>query len=163
MLKFFARLQNGGGLYGFGLSEFNLNRLEFNDEPIFFDFGYVGHPNLFGLILYFGNFNDPIEVAANVEAVQEKCMPFIDPNRGVTGETLRVFPICKSIMQALRSTPLWSFEARVEIANPNDMQLFLSGRTEQELEEFFQRQGLISPRTKKTYKGFGKSNTRGKS
>ena len=56
MFKFVSHLPEGN-LYGFGLTETNLNRLEFNNEPIFFDFGYAGHPELFGLILYFRQFN----------------------------------------------------------------------------------------------------------
>ncbi len=104
-------LQNGGNLYGFGLSETNLNRLQFNDEPIFFDFGYAGHPKLFGLILYFDEFEKPEQIAANIDAVKERCIPFINQKHGVTGETLRVFPIAKSIMEKLRNTPLWSFDA----------------------------------------------------
>jgi hypothetical protein len=156
VIKFTALLQNGGNLYGFGLSEANLNRLEFNDEPIFFDFGYAGHPELFGLILYFGEFEEPAEIAANADAVNDHCIPFIDEKRGVTAETLRVFPIAKRIMRELRGTPLWSFQAKIHITNPSDMQMFLSGRTEHELEQYFLEKGLISPQTKRTYKGFGK-------
>jgi hypothetical protein len=156
MIKFVAALQGSGNLYGFGLSETNLNRLEFNDEPIFFDFGYTGHPELFGLILYFGEFEEPVEIAANADAVNDRCIPFIDEKRGVTGETLRVFPIAKRIMRELRGTPLWSFQAKTQITNPNDMQMFFSGRTEHELEQYFLEKGLISPQTKRTYKGFGK-------
>jgi len=38
----------------------------------------------------------------------------------------------------------------------NDVEVFLSGRTEQELEQYFVSKGLVSPKTKRTYKGFGK-------
>ena len=37
MIKFVAQLEQGN-LYGFGFTDTNLNRLEFNDEPIFFCF-----------------------------------------------------------------------------------------------------------------------------
>jgi len=74
MLKFTAELQNSGTLYGFGLAEANLNRLEFNNEPIFFDFGYAKHPELFGLILYFDEFYEPVEIAENVDAVKQRCI-----------------------------------------------------------------------------------------
>lgn len=156
MIKFTGGLQNGGTLYGFGLSESNLNRLEFNDEPIFFDFEYAEHPELFGLIFYMGEFKEPADIAANLDAVSQRCIPFLDAKHGVTVETLRVFPISKSIMQTFRETPLWSFQAHIEIINPNDLQLFFSGRTEQELEQYFQNAGLVGSQTKRTYKGFGK-------
>ncbi len=156
MLKFTAELQNGGNLYGFGLSETNLNRLEFNDEPIFFDFGYASHPELFGLILYFGEFEKPEQIAANIDAVKHRCIPFINQKYGVTPETLRVFPLAKSIMEKLRNTRLWAFDAQIEITNPSDKQLILAGRTEQELEEFFVQNGFVRPQTKRIYKGFGK-------
>ncbi|MBN3949421.1 MAG: hypothetical protein HWQ38_24325 [Nostoc sp. NMS7] len=155
MIKFLAELQNGGTLYGFGLAEANLNRLEFNNEPIFFDFEYAKHPELFGLILYFNEFEEPAEIAENIEAVQERSIPFIDEEHGVNGDTLRVFPIAKRIMREMR-TPLWSFQTKATITNPNDMQMFFSGRTEHELEQYFLEKGLISPKTKRTYKGFGK-------
>ncbi|PHJ65022.1 hypothetical protein VF04_04360 [Nostoc linckia z7] len=155
MLKFTASLQNGGTLYGFGLAESNLNRLEFNDEPIFFDFDYAGHPELFGLILYFGQFATPEEISANPDAVDNRCMPFIDEKYGVTGETLRVFPIAKSIMETMRNTHLYSFETKCEISNPNDIQLFFSGRTEQELADYFRKTGLVTQETRQ-YKGFEK-------
>lgn len=156
MIKIAAGLQNGGSLYGFGLSEANLNRLEFNNEPIFFDFGYAGIPKLFGLILYFGEFAKPEEIAVNPDAVKERCIPFVNEKRGVTGETLRVFPIAKSIMETFRSTPFWCFQAHIEITNSSDIQLFFSGRTEQELEQWFRDKGLITAQTKQTYEGFGR-------
>jgi hypothetical protein len=144
MLKFTAKMQNGGTLYGFGLAESNLNRLEFNDEPIFFSFEYAGHPKLFGLILYLGQFETPEEISANGEAVvSDRSIPFINEKHGVTGETLSVFPIARSIMEKMRSTPLWSFETQAQITNSNDIQLFFSGRTEQELRDYFIEGGLL--------------------
>lgn len=158
MLKCVAELKDGGNLYVFGLSETNLNRLQFNQEPIFFDFGYMGNPNLFGLILYFDAFNEPIEILANPDVVSECCAPFINEKHGVNGNTLRVFPIAKRIMGEFRTTQFWAFKTQVEITHPNDVQLFFSGRTEEEIEQHFRDKGLITAQTKKTYKGFGKRN-----
>ncbi|MEH2135405.1 hypothetical protein [Nostoc sp.] len=155
MLKLTAKLKNSGTLYCFGLSETNLNRLEFNNEPIFFDFDYAGHSDLFGLILYFDEFKEPTEIAANPHAVERRCIPFLNEKHNVTEKTLRVFPIAQNIMKTLRSKPLWSFQSKTQIANPDDIQLFLSARTEQELEQYFRREGFISPQTKE-YKGFRK-------
>ncbi len=59
-------------------------------------------------------------------------------------------------MEKLRNTPLWSFDAQIEITDPNDKQLIFAGRTEQELEEFFVQSGFVKPQTKRIYKGFGK-------
>lgn len=142
MLKFIAKLENGDNLYGFGLSESNLNRLQFNDEPIFFDFEYAGHPELFGLFIYFDEFQTPEEAASNLDVVKERCIPFIDESQGISGETLRFFPIVKSVMQKFRDTPFWGFDAKIKITNPNDQQLIFSGRTEQEMRQYL---GLIKP------------------
>jgi hypothetical protein len=66
MFKFVSGLEQGN-LYGFGLTEANLNRLEFNREPIFFDFGYANHPEIFGLILHTPEYKTPEDIAANIE------------------------------------------------------------------------------------------------
>lgn len=161
MIKFVARLAQGSGnLYGFGLTESNLNRLEFNHEPIFFSFDYAGHPNLFGLIVYTGEFETPLDIAGSLEttaeAVVKYCVPFFDEERGVTPETLRFFLIARSVMEQLRSTPFWGFDTEIEITNPADQQLFFAGRDSQDIESYLQKAGLISSRTKRTHKGFGK-------
>ncbi|MFN6538111.1 MAG: hypothetical protein RM021_017435 [Nostoc sp. EkiNYC01] len=156
MLKLLAELEGGGNLYLFGLPKTDLDRLQFNNEPIFFDFGYAGFPKLFGLILYFDSFEVPEEIDANIDAVKQSCLPFINEKRGVTGETLLFFPIAKSIMTEFRSTPIWGFEHRLQVSHPNDMQFFFSGKTEEELLDYFRREGLITPQTKQTYKGFEK-------
>lgn len=155
MIKFVA---NGteGSLYGFGLSEGNLNRLQFNQEPIFFSFEYAGVPELFGLVFYMSQFKEPIDIFNNPESVQEFCVPFLDDARGITVDALRVFPLAQSVMQKFRSTPFWGFEAKMQITHPGDRQMFFSGRTNEEIEEYFQGAGLLSPKTKRTYKGFGK-------
>lgn len=155
MIKFVAELPQGQ-MYGFGLTEANLNRLEFNNEPIFFDFGYAGHPKLFGLFSYLGKYQEPIDIAENIDAARENWIPFFDLERGITPETLRVFPIAWSIMEKFRSTPFWGFETQITIANPNDMQLIFSGRTGQEIEQYLQKGGLMGPQTKYSSRGFGK-------
>ncbi len=156
MIKFTASLKPQGTLYGFGLSEANLNRLEFNSEPIFFDFGYCDRPDLFGLILYLEVFKTPEDIANNLETVQLHCLPFINPDRGVTTETLRVFPIARNIMAKFRRSPYWGFETSVEITNPHDKQMFFAGTTEQNIEQYLQNGGFLSVKTKRTFKGFGK-------
>jgi hypothetical protein len=156
MIKFLANLQNGGTLYGFGLAETNLNRLEFNAEPIFFDFDYANCKQLFGLILYLDEFEEPAEISENIEALEKRCIPFLSKKYNVTFDTLRVFPIAKRIMREMREKPLYSFQTKIKISSPNDIQIFFSGRTEHELEQFFLEKGLINSRTKRTHKRFGK-------
>ena len=145
-----------GKLYGFGLSEANLNRMEFNNEPIFFDFGYAGNSNLFGLILYLREFREPADIAASVDDIRIFCLPFFDRERGVTPETLRVFPFARSIMQKFRDTPYWGFDTYIRIAHKSDMQMFFAGRDEKDIEQYLRGAGLISPETKRAYKGFEK-------
>ncbi|MDX2215462.1 MAG: hypothetical protein SFY66_19520 [Oculatellaceae cyanobacterium bins.114] len=79
MIKFTAQKEDGGTLYGFGLSEANLNRLQFNDEPIFFDFGYANHPNLFGLIMYCHEYSTPEAIAMARD--NEKLLQLIDESQ----------------------------------------------------------------------------------
>ena len=160
MLKFIAAMPAGGRLYGFGLSEGNLNRLQFNQEPIFFDFGYDGKPELFGLILYMERFSTALELAADLAAVRLRCQPFLDSDRGVTPASLRVFPFPQEVMERFRrfrDTPIWGFETKVQITDPKDCQIFFSGRTEQELAEMLREMGLVGKKTKRTHKGFGPS------
>lgn len=115
---------------------------------------YAGNPDLFGLILYFNEFSEPAEIAKNLNAVKLRCVPFLNKEYGVTEETLRIFPIAARIMKELRATPRWCFQAHTEIDHPLDTQLFFSGRTEQELEQYFRDKGLIDERTKQGHKGF---------
>jgi hypothetical protein len=152
MIKFVSHLDKGN-LYGFGLTKDNLNRMEFNNEPLFFDFGYAGQPDLFGLILYLPEFEKPEDV--NVKAVAQYCIPFFNLDRGVLPETLRVFPMVQSVIQQFRSVPYWALETKVEITNQHDIQMFFAGRDEQDIEEYFQRAGFLTAKTKRTTKGFG--------
>ncbi|MHC5859565.1 hypothetical protein [Nostoc sp.] len=155
MFKFISKLTHGN-LYGFGLTEANLNRMEFNNEPIFFDFGYAGFPKLFGLILYTPEYKQPEDIAANVEAVKKLCIPFLNLEQGVTPESLHFFPLASKVVNEFRSTPFWGYSTQVEITNPADQQIFFAGRDEQSIEGYFKKSGLISPQTQRTYKGFGK-------
>jgi hypothetical protein len=154
MIKFVAALKQGS-LYGFGLTEADLNRMEFNNEPLFFDFGYAGHPDQFGLILYTAEMETPGEALQNFALLQAQAFPFLNPERGVTLKSLNFFPLAKSIMQKFREVPLWGFNTELEITSPGDMQIFFSGRTEEEIEEYLQSSGLITKNTKRTTKGFG--------
>ena len=47
-------------------------------------------------------------------------------------------------------------EAHIPIKTDADVQMFFAGRDEQNIEKYFQDAGFISPKTKRTYKGFGK-------
>jgi hypothetical protein len=154
MIKFIAPIAKGN-LYGFGLTENELNRMEFNNETIFFDFGYADQPKLFGLILYLESFQKPEDILNNFDALTVQCLPFFNSERGVTSETLRVFPMAKNIMQEFRNTPFWGYSTQIEITNPNDQQLIFAGKDEQAIEEYLQRAGLLTTKTKRTYKGFG--------
>lgn len=140
----------------FGLTEGNLNRLQFNSEPIFFSFDYVGHPELFGLIVYLDEYATPEEVNADLERVKLHALPFLDDAHGVTPETLRMFPIARSIMQEFRNTPYWAYKTAVPIWHPNDQQMFFAGKTEHDMAAYLEEAGLIGPTTKRTSKGFEK-------
>ena len=153
MIKLTADLDEGK-FYFFGLTEANLNRMEFNNEPIFFDFGYVGHPELFGLIFFMGEFASPIEIAQNPEAVERYVTPFLDECRGITFESIRVFPISQNIMRQLR-VRYWGSETAIAIAHPKDRQMFFAGRDELDIESYFRKAGLITKQTKRMSKGFG--------
>jgi hypothetical protein len=154
LIKIVLDLDADGVTYLFGLTETNLNRMEFNKEPIFFDFGYANHPELFALVHYFPEYDRPESI--NLEAIAPFSLPFFDSDRGVTPKTLRFFPIARSIMQKFRATPFWGFETKVAIAHPGDSQLFFAGRDEKAIEKYFQDAGLIAPETKRSTKGFGK-------
>jgi hypothetical protein len=154
MIKFTGRIDKGGTLYGFGLSEANLNRLVFNREPIFFSFDYAGLPHLFGLILYF---DCPTPEELNLEVVQQACLPFLSPEHGVTVNTLRVMALTKSIVDQFRATPFWQHSTKILIAHPEDVQMIFAGPDEQAIEEYMRDAGFIGPKTKRISKGFGGS------
>lgn len=153
MIKFTARMDNGGTLYGFGLTETNLNRLVFNKEPIFFSFDYAGYSNLFGLILYF-DCSTPEEL--EIETVQNACLPFLSQKHGVTVENLRVMALTKSIVDQFRETPFWQYTTNILIFHPEDVQMIFAGRDEKMIEEYMKKAGLISSKTKRINKGFGR-------
>lgn len=153
MIKFLAELDEGT-LYGFALTEANLNRMEFNREPIFFDFGYAGHPELFGLFIYFSQFKTPEDIVANFRVVEAQVTPFLNEERNVTPATLRIFPLAQCVFQQLRDQPFWSLDAEIKIAHPKDKQLIFAGPDEQSIEDHFREAGLITPQTKFMTKGF---------
>lgn len=153
MYKFTGEMDQGT-LYGFGFSEVNLNRLEFNREPILFDFGYAGVPDVFGLILYV-DFKDPEEAVANMEAVKAAALPYLKPDAGITVNTLRMFPIVRSVMQQFRAVPFWGFDVAIPISNPADKQLFFAARDEQAIREYLVT-NVIPKTPKPQFRGFGK-------
>lgn len=144
MIKFTAELGRGGHLFGFGLSETDLNRLEFNKEPIIFDFGYIDQPHLIGLILYMGQYEEPDDdITPTLDELKAATSPFLDNHQGITAETLRIFYIAHSILYQWRKTPFWGFETAVEITHPNDRQLFAAGRTDEEIIDYLVESGLL--------------------
>jgi hypothetical protein len=154
MFKFVSELPQGN-FYGFGLPESDLNRMEFNRESLFFDFGYARRPDLFGLILFIPEFYYPSEITQNIDLVKRSCLPFLDQARGVIPDTLRVFPIAKSVMAKFRESPYWGLQTQIEIAHPEDKQVFFSGPDEQAIENYLRQSGAITPQTKRTFRGFG--------
>jgi hypothetical protein len=154
MLKAVASLKSGGNLYAFGLSESDLNRLQFYNESIFFDFSFARQPQLFGLIVYFWQFEKPEDVLVNFDIVNEKCTSFFNESRGVTADTLCVFPFARKTLSDIRATPFWALQTRVQITHPGDIQTFFSGQTEDAIEKHFRDAGWINSQTQQTYKGF---------
>jgi hypothetical protein len=144
VIKFTTKLDQGGHLYRFGLSETDLNRLEFNKEPIFFDFGYAGYPHLFGVILYMSEYEEPENVLPSMEQIKARCLPLFEAEQGVTLETLRVFLIARSILSRCRSTFFHGFSVAIEISHPQDKQVFFAGRTDEEIAACLVKEGLLS-------------------
>lgn len=138
MIKFLAPLTQGH-LYGFGLVEAELNRLEYEREPIIFDFGFAKKPKIIGLIEYLPQFTTPEDIAANIDAVQKYCLRL----RGRMNKNLRFFPISQGIMQTLRNKPYWGFECQVEIASPGDRQLLFAGKDEEEIKKYFEQGNFV--------------------
>lgn len=154
MFKFTGEMEQGT-LYGFGLSEVNLNRLEFNREPILFDFGYAGVPNVFGLIIYL-DFSTPEEAAASMDVVRTAVVPYLNPSAGITVESLRLFPIVRSVMKQFREVPFWGFDTATPIGDPADKQLFFAARDERDIKEYLMANGVVPKPPKPPFRGFGK-------
>lgn len=143
MLKFTAQQEGGGTLYGFGLSETDLNRLEFNQETIFFEFDYAGQPNKCGLIAYLGDYETPEDIAANLEQVRKAvALSFGAPSNALPGN-LHLFPIARSVMQRFRQEPFWAFTTNLQISNSKDSQMFFSATTEAQMRKYLADAGLI--------------------
>jgi hypothetical protein len=156
MIKFLGEMLEGT-LYGFGFTETNLNRLQFNQEPILFDFGYASRPDLFGLVLYLHQFQEPVDMVSNLDIVKMCCAPYLDSERGITPQTLHIFPIARSIMQQFRDVSFWGYETHNHISHPKDKQLFFAGPDGKSIEQHLAQTGLVIQRSPKgAGKGFGK-------
>lgn len=143
MIKLFSKLPEGEGhFYGFGFTETNLNRLEYNNEPIFFDFSYAGRPDLFGLIMYLPEYETPEDMAADIENVALRAVPFLKAEYGVTIETLRFFVIPRTVFSRLRKLDFWGYNLNLNITNPNDIQILFAGTDELAIERYFSGNGL---------------------
>ncbi|HEY9764610.1 MAG TPA: hypothetical protein V6D07_18935 [Trichocoleus sp.] len=156
MIKFYAPM-NKGELFGFGLSETNLNRMEFNGEDVFFSFDFAGHPDVYGLVIFVEEYNDAEEMAQNIDAIKERyCLNYLeDKELGLTSENLRIFCFTKNVMEKFRSTPYWGFETNIPIKSNNDMQIFFSGPDEKSIEKYLVSAGLTTVKPKRSPKGFG--------
>lgn len=155
MIRFVTQLAQGR-LYGFGLSEVSLNRLEFNNELIVFSFHYAGLPQLFGVILYMEMFKEPADIFQNPAIVASCCLPLLDPERGITLDSLRAFPMAQSVMKKLREKPGYGLESHIEISKPGDKQVFLAGRDEEDIKKHIVDGGYIPTHYKNVGKGFWK-------
>lgn len=147
MIKLLGKKEKGN-VFLFGLSEGNLNRLEFNQEPIFFDFGYAKAPHLYGLIIHNKEYQTPKDIGKDPSFLIESVQRYYDKSKGVTPDTLHIFPIVKIVLEKLRSTPFWAEQANCPILTPFDSQMFFSGRTEEEIKEYFLEHKLINNSTK---------------
>lgn len=141
MIKFCA-LMDSGMLYGFGLTEANLNRMEFNKESIFFSFDYAGHPEIWALLLFLEEYGKAEEIIDGLQDVSLLGEQFLDEARGVTPDTLRIFPFGREVMDKLRRMDYWAFGASVEIKHPDDQQLFFAGPDEKAIKRYMYGLGL---------------------
>jgi hypothetical protein len=155
MIKITAKKGDTGSAYLFGLSEVNLNRLEFNQEPILFSFDYAGFPQTFGLVVYLPEMTESNWEGLDMEALERKCVQYMSTEAGITPDTLRIFVLSRPVMQRLRTEPFWGYETHINIGDPKDVQLFFAGRTEAEIEAYFIEHGFIAPRKDSSPKGFG--------
>lgn len=147
MIRFAANTVTGR-LYGFGLTEANLNRLQFNREFIFIDFATMDTPGYFGLIVH-QDVESPHQV--DLDLLQPFVAMVLDEKRGVTVDSLRAFVLDSGTIAKLRKCQ--PFTTNVEISKPDDIQMFFWGRTEDEIK--LALADFIGPSTRKTRKGFG--------
>jgi hypothetical protein len=153
MIKITIPSRHGGTAFIFGLTEVNLNRLQFNQEPIFFDFGYIDRPDLYGLIFHVPGVEKLSEVDPDI--LYQIVAPFL--SKTVTKSNLKVFAITEGIMARMRQTPFWGFKYAAQITAPQDSQLIFAASDNAAIERYFQEQGFIGPKTKRTVdlRGFG--------
>jgi hypothetical protein len=144
---------DGGRVFTFGFTDVDLNRIEFNKEPILIDFGFAGCPDLFGFIHYFPEFAEAEEIDLAIVAQSTKAILSTNPN--VTIDRLYVFPFARNAMEKFRNTPFFGFPTQVPITHPKDQQFFFAGSTEQAIESHLAQHGLIAPNTPRTKQGRG--------
>ena len=138
----FTGVLGAGRLYGFGLTETDLNRMEFNQEALFFDFGYVGAPGLHGLILYMDAFATAEDIAQDIAEIERQKAGFLKEHGAITPDSLRVFPLARNAMQQFRAVPFWAYGTQFELLHPDDRQMFFSGRDDQAIKEYLMAGGL---------------------
>lgn len=159
MIKFVSRMEEGV-LYGFGLTEANLNRLEFNGEPIIFSFDYADLPDIYGIFFFAPYARTPEEIAANPDLVTTYCESVLKEN-SIPAIAVRAFPIATSIMAKFRETPYFGFPMNLPISNPQDQQLIFAGPDERAIERYLRESaGLTIVKTihqtkRQGGKGFG--------
>lgn len=155
MLKFIAETPDAR-LYGFGLTETDLNRLEFNQEPLLFDFKHIDRPDLFGAITYLPEYLTPEDMLSrfakptSLTAFKQECLDKLE-RRGIYPfekpaplDKLILFPVCRSVFQTLRSRPFWAFDCNTPVTCPSDKQMFFAARDEKAITEYLES-ALIPP------------------
>lgn len=137
-------IQNeSGDIYLFGLSETDLNRMEFNKESILFNFGYVNRPDLYGAVLYLNQFFNWAEAVEDLKAVYYEITNLYDKKQGINAQTLKPFIITRDILRKLRNTPFWTFKTHLKSTKSNDVQMFFAADDEVSMMERFRKEGLI--------------------
>lgn len=153
MIKITIPNRHGGTVFIFGLTEVNLNRLQFNNEPILFDFGYIDRPDLYGLIFHVPGVESLSEV--DPEILHQSVAPFL--SKTVTRSNLKVFAVTEGVVARMRQTPFWGFKYTAPITAPQDSQLIFAASDNAAIEQYFQEKGFIGPKTRRVVepRGFG--------
>lgn len=153
MIKATIPSEHSGTIFIFGLTKVNLNRLQFNQEPIFFDFGYIDRPDLYGLIFHVPGIENLSEVDPNI--LHQSAAPFL--SKTVTRSNLKVFAITEGVMTRMRKTDFWGFRYTAPITGPQDSQLIFAASDNAAIEQYFQEKRFIGPKTKRVVdlRGFG--------
>lgn len=142
MIKFKAGLENGGALYGFGLSKRNLRLLQ-EGMPIIFDFKELDTPGRWGIVCYSARF----DVFA-MRQLQHSLYRWLNNNghdfKKQPIEDLRAFYLDKPTLLKLEKG--MTFCLTEEISHPNDKQIFFSGKDEKTMQSAMQ--DMIGEHTK---------------